>query len=275
LETGGLFTYSVVIIDNDCEGSAKRTIEDISSNISIGLEYYIQPQRNIALARNMAIQKARGDYVAFIDDDEFPVSSWLFNLYKAYHDFKADGVLGPVRPHFESTPPDWILKGRFCERPEYKTGTRMHWAETRTGNVLLGRHILESQYPFNPQFAVGGEDTNFFKERMDEGNVFIWCNEALVYETVHSTRLRKIYFLKRAFLKGNVSIHYHGTMEGFWDKAGSFMKSFAAFLLYTAILPFTLLVGVHVFMKYLMKDVYDVIRLLAGFGLILVRNRNI
>jgi succinoglycan biosynthesis protein ExoM len=276
LETGGLFTYSVIVIDNDYEGSAIKTVEDISADSSIELEYFIQPQRNIALARNMAVQKARGDYVAFIDDDELPVSDWLLNLFKTYHDFKADGVLGPVRPHFETPPPDWILKGKFCERPEYKTGTHMHWNNTRTGNVLLGQHLLESQRPFDSRFAVGGEDVNFFKERMAEGYVFVWCNEAPVYEIVPPTRLRKSYFIKRAFLIGNVSsICYQGTMDRYRDKAGTCLKSFAASLLYMAILPFTPLMGVHVFMKYLLKDVYHVSRLLAIFGLIVVKNRNI
>jgi hypothetical protein len=53
------------------------------------------------------------------------------------------------------------------------------------------------------------------------------------------------------------------------------MKSFAAFLFYTAILPLTLLAGVHVFMNYLIKDVWHVSRLLAIFGLAVVTNRNI
>jgi glycosyltransferase involved in cell wall biosynthesis len=275
IETGGLFSYAAVIIDNDYEGSAKKTIEDISADSFIGLEYHIQPQKNIALARNMAIQKARGDYVAFIDDDEFPVSGWLLNLYQACRDFKADGVLGPIRPHFEVPPPDWILKGRFCERPEYKTGTRLHWNRTRTGNVLLGRHLLEGQYPFNPQFAAGGEDVNFFKEKMDKGHVFVWCNEATVYETVPPARLRASFFIKRKFLQGNISVLYQGTMDRFRDKAGSCIKSFTAFLLYTAILPFTLLAGFHVFMKYMEKDIYHVGRLLAIFGLVAVKNRNL
>jgi succinoglycan biosynthesis protein ExoM len=275
IETGGLFSYSAVIIDNDQEGSAKKTIEEISSESIIRLEYHIQPQRSIALARNMAVQKARGDFVAFIDDDEFPVSEWLLNLYQACRDFKADGVLGPIRPYFEVPPPDWVLKGRFCERPEYETGTRLHWKRTRTGNVLLGRHLLEGEYPFNPQFASGGEDVNFFKEKTDMGYIFVWCNEAPVYEIVPPIRLRKSYFIKRLFLQGNISTQYQGTLDRFRDKAGSCIKSFTAFLLYSSILPFTLLAGVHVFMKYLLKDVYHVSRLLGILGFVDVKNRNI
>lgn len=275
IETSGLFSYSAVIIDNDYEGSARKTFEDILPHFPVGLEYYIQPQKNIALARNMAIQKSRGDYVAFIDDDEFPVSRWLSNLYQTARHFNADGVLGPVRPYFEVPPPDWILKGRFCERPEYKTGTRLHWTRTRTGNVLLGRHLLKGQYPFNPQFAAGGEDVNFFKENMEKGFVFVWCSDAPVYEIVPSARLRTSYFIKRKFLQGNISARYAGTMDRFQDKVGLCIKSFLAFVIYTVILPLALFAGFHVFMHYLTKDIYHVGRLLAIFGLVVVKSRNI
>ena len=275
LETSGFFTYSAVIIDNDREGSAKETVDVISARSSIEMEYFIQPERNIALARNMAVKRARGDYIAFIDDDEYPVCDWLLNLFKTYRKFEADGVLGPVRPHFEAPPPGWVLKGGFCDRPEYKTGTFIDWTKTRTGNVLLGRHLFENIHPFDPQFSAGGEDTNFFRERTNEGYVFIWCNEAVVYEIVPPNRLRKSYFVKRAFLRGNVSIHFLGTNPRFLDKAGLLIKSSSAILLYTVVLPFTLIGGLHIFMKYLLKNIQHASCLLGLLGLVQETNRNI
>ena len=275
LETDGLFTYSAVIVDNDQEESAREIVEELAETSSIPLQYHVQPLRNIARTRNMAVQNATGDLIAFIDDDEFPSTRWLLNHYGTYRACKADGVLGPVKPFFEVPPPDWILKGKFCERPEYTTGTYLHWSQTRTGNVLLGRHLANGPSPFDPKFAVQGEDVNFFKERMDSGKIFVWCNEAPVYETVPPDRFRMSYFLKRAFLQGNVSIHYQGTMNSIQEKARTCMKSIAATIIYTAMLPFTALAGRHLLMKYLIKDTYHVSRLLGIFGLVTVTTRSI
>lgn len=275
LVTDKLFTYSAVIVDNDEEESARDTVGEVAATALISIEYYVQPNRSIALARNMATQQATGEFIAFIDDDEFPTPEWLLNLYKTYRVYKADGVLGPVKPYFDVPPPKWIIKGKFCERPDYNTGEQLHWSRTRTGNVLLGRHLAEVPSPFDPKFAVGGEDVNFFKEMMDKGKIFIWCNEAPVYETVPPDRCRMSYFLKRAFLQGNVSIHYHGTRNRIQDKVGTCTKSVTAFFIYTLMLPFAALAGRHILLKYLIKDTHHVSRLLGILGLVVVRTRRI
>ena len=140
--TGGAFTFSIVVADNEAASSAQEVVALFSARSSVRIVYCCESRQNIALARNKAIEQAQGDFIAFIDDDEFPADNWLALLLKACDDFQSAGVLGPVRPYFEQPPPSWIVKGRFCERPEHPTGTVMNWGECRTGNVLFRRAIL-------------------------------------------------------------------------------------------------------------------------------------
>lgn len=274
-KTDSKFIYSIVIVDNDHQQSAKSIVSDMQKSSLISIDYYTEPERNIACARNKAVHHANGEFVAFIDDDEFPVSDWLFNLFKTLNEYKADGVLGPVLPYFEEKPPDWILKGGFCERPTYETGTSLHWTNTRTGNVLLNRNIFKDrQYAFDPAFGAGGEDVNFFKEMHAQGYVFIWCNSAPVYEVVPINRCTKKYFLRRAFLQGNISLHYHKDALDFVFKIKIFIKTIMAFILYTLLLPFLYLGGVHMFMKYLIKDIHHISRFMALLGIVTVRKRD-
>ena len=123
-------------------------------------------------------------------------------MLKTCETYDAAG-LGPVRPHFEAPPPDWIIKGRFCERPEHETGTIVGWQESRTGNVLFRRSILDgTEEPFDSAFGTGGEDVDFFLRMAKRGCVFRWCNEGVVYETVPKERWTRTYMLKRALLRG-------------------------------------------------------------------------
>src|SRR5688572_11748429 len=210
--TGGLFTFSAVVADNDAMRSAESVVMEIASRSRIQIIYCSEPRKNIALVRNRALEHARGDFIAFIDDDEFPADDWLAQLFATCESSSASGVLGPVRPHFDRPPPDWLLKGRFCERPEHKTGTVMEWIQCRTGNVLFRRSILEDAVPpFREEFGTGGEDQDFFRRMGEKGFIFVWCNEAIAYETVPPGRWTRSYMFKRALLRGrNVLKHPSG-----------------------------------------------------------------
>ena len=141
--TGDAFTFSAVVADNDASQSARSVTEKFAKESAIALTYCVQPKRNIALARNTAVSYACGEFVIFIDDDEFPAKEWLFNLFKTCQRHGVAGVLGPVLPHFDEEPPKWLRAGGFYERPRHPTGFRLEWPECRTGNVLLRKRVLE------------------------------------------------------------------------------------------------------------------------------------
>ena len=120
-ETGGRFTFSVVVADNDSLHSAETVVRDFAARSAVPIRYCTEPRQNIALTRNKAIENAGGDFVAFIDDDEFPDGRWLLTLFEACRDYHAAGVIGPVKRHFDDPPPAWVVEGRFYERPTYST----------------------------------------------------------------------------------------------------------------------------------------------------------
>jgi glycosyltransferase involved in cell wall biosynthesis len=259
--TADLFTYSVVVVDNDHHQSARVVVEEVGNASIIAIAYTCEPQQNLALARNRAIRSASGEFVAFIDDDEFPDEHWLHNLYRTWQEHHVAGVLAPVVPHFEELPPAWIIKSGIFERPRYKTGYVLHWDQTRTGNVLLDKRVLELDADlFDPYFATHGEDRDFFKRLMAKGHTFVWCDSAAVYETQPRARLCRRYHIRRALLRG--SIAYTHTPE----KMRGVLTSIVAVPLYTVALPFLQMSGHHRFMKYFVKTCDHVGRLLASCG---------
>jgi len=264
-DTSGLFSYSIIITDNDEFQSAKIVVSDFAAASMISIRYCVEPRQNIALARNKAIEMADGDFIAFIDDDEFPTKTWLLTLFTACNKYDVDGVLGPVRPHFDETPPEWVVEGRFYERPTYPTGFVIDWTKGRTGNVLLKRRIFETcTQPFRPEFLTG-EDQDFFRRMIQEGHVFVWCNEAVAYEVVPPIRWKRTFMLRRALLRGTNSL-VHPTF-GVVDIA----KSIAAVPVYTVALPFASLFGHRRFMLCLIKLFDHLGRLCALLGINTIR----
>ncbi len=260
-ETNGLFTYSIVVADNDHLRSVESVVADFAAASSIPIRYCVEPRQNIALARNTAVENAKGDFVAFIDDDEFPIKRWLLTLFETCNQYGVDGVLGPVQRHFDVAPPKWVVKGNFYERRIFPTGTVLHWKDGRTGNVLLKMRILTAgEQAFRPEFR-GGEDHDFFRRMIDKGHVFIWCDEAVAYEVVPPNRWNRKFLLRRALLRGAVTLL--NPTFGARDVA----KSMIAIPAYTVALPFALVLGQHRFMNLLVRLCDHLGKILALIGI--------
>lgn len=267
-ESKGLFTYSVVIADNDFRQSAKQTVSEFSYTSSLPIIYCVESEQNIAMARNKALENSSGDFIAFIDDDEIPEEDWLFNLFNACNEYNVDGVLGPVLPSFEYNPPKWVIKGEFFKRPSYNTGYKMNWPETRTGNVLFRREILNGiDCAFRSKFGTGSEDVDFFRRMMTNGKVFIWCQTAVVYEIIPPARCNRSYQIRLALLRGGNSIKHREAL------AKNLLRSIIAIPAYCLFLPFLIASGDHYFMKYLIKLFDHAGRLLALIGINPVKKR--
>jgi len=256
-DTGGLFSYSIVVADNDHLQSAEAVVLAFAAASTVPIKYCVEPRQNIALTRNKAIENSSGDFVAFIDDDEFPTTRWLLALFKTCQEYQADGAVGPVKRHFDEKPPEWVVKGNFYERPTYTTGMVVDCGKGRTNNLLFKRRIIPAGVPpFRPEFRTG-EDQDFFRRMIQEKRVFIWCNEAVVFEVVPPIRWKRTFMLRRALLQGTAAV-LHPTFG-----ARDIAKSVIAIPAYIAALPFAFMWAHHRFMTLLIKLFDHVGRLLA------------
>lgn len=274
-ETGGLFDFSVVIIDNDATGPARETVMRLGSELELDISYGIEAEQTIPAARNHALRLARGNYIGIIDDDEFPPAHWLLTLYRAIRTFGVDGCLGPVHPFFEREPPKWLLRSGLCERPVHRTGTLLHWSQTRTGNVLLKRNVFDKHnLCFDVRLRTGGSDREFFRQAINVGCRFVAVEEAPVYEIVPPERWKKLYYLKRALVNGrNAHKISVGHLRGLSQLAIP-AKSAGAVIAYTLALPFCACVGTHSAMRCLEKGAHHLSWLFAAFGIKIVEKRD-
>jgi succinoglycan biosynthesis protein ExoM len=230
--------FEVVVVDNDAGASAARVIAAARAQYpAMDLRDHAEPEQNIALARNRAVAEARGRFVAFIDDDEQPVATWLGALAGTAARTGADGVFGPVLARLAPGVPEWIARGHFFDRPRHLTGTPVPDDELRTGNAFLRRSLLQHtpappsvfsraaddegpageraagpepradrepiRGPFDPRYGLsGGEDSVLLGRLAESGARFVWCDEAVVHERVPVERARLRWLLERSFGAG-------------------------------------------------------------------------
>jgi len=196
-------SLEIIVVDNDPEGSAKAVLEQYTSTEKISFFYYNQLLKNISITRNLAVKKAVGEFIFFIDDDEYACKNWVLLMLETLRKYNADGVFGAVHSHFDANTPKWITSHEVFNRITPPTGTEAHYK--RTGNCLITAKLLKSiEGPFSTEYGLtGGEDTHLFAKLRINGATFINCKEAWVSEYVPPERAKTKYLFKRTLRTGN------------------------------------------------------------------------
>lgn len=222
----------VVIVDNSPEAAARTQVAAAAETMPWPLHYLSETRRGITYARNAALDKAAAlgcDFVAFIDDDEVPAPRWLAALLAAQRRSGASAILGVVQPLLPPQAPQWLVAGRFFEGPPFADGAELQ--DAHTANVLVDlRRLRALGLAFDHRFALtGGEDTMLFRDLLDAGGRIVYAADAVVYETVPSSRACLPWLLRRWYRTGNVeaALYLRGRRKGAWRRPVNVLRGLA------------------------------------------------
>jgi GT2 family glycosyltransferase len=95
METSGLPAPEILVVDN---APPDRATADVVTRFP-GVRYTVEPRQGLDFARNRAIEEARGEIVAYLDDDVVVDRYWYTALSEAFaRDPAAAGVSGILLP---------------------------------------------------------------------------------------------------------------------------------------------------------------------------------
>ena len=208
LDTSAAIT--VVVGDNDAERHEGFDLccEMRARNYRWPIRSLIVEQRGIAQVRNALVENALADsrmqFIAMLDDDEWPEPQWLDALLAEQARTGADIVQGSILFSFEHKPDAWAAS--FDGMADIRHPSGPVAMLQGAGNLLMTRGALESlaQPWFDPAFALtGGEDRDFFMRLKTAGARFAWSDEAVASGFVPATRTSLKWALSRAYSIGN------------------------------------------------------------------------
>ena len=83
LQSQTLKNIEIIIIDNKSTDGSSELVDEYKNNDDRISVYHMRTNLGAGLARNYALNKAKGDYISFIDSDDFyPIKNSLEILYK-------------------------------------------------------------------------------------------------------------------------------------------------------------------------------------------------
>jgi glycosyltransferase involved in cell wall biosynthesis len=213
----------VIVVDNCPHQSAKPVVDRLGETFGTSLRYISEKRPGVSHVRNVGVRAARGRFIGFIDDDEFPAETWLALMLACLKRYGSDVVLGPVYPIFDSPEAhnDAFICKTFTDSSDRPTGTVIKpisplrvllrrpycYRTMATGNALFHRSCcIASKEPFAPALSrLGGEDILFFHNVYLSGKKVIWCREAVVLERIPPERLRIGYILRKRYRNGQIT----------------------------------------------------------------------
>lgn len=195
----------LVVVDNDQVPSAQALTQTLAVTAPFPVIYVHEPEPGVTNARNAAMARARGDFIAFLDDDEEASPGWLAALVAAQGRYDADVVFGPVRGRAPAGVGahraylEWFFS-RIGDGPA--EGLIDHYYGC--GCSLLRRSSLpDPKAPFSAiRNYIGGEDDLLFGGMKAKGARFAWAPGAWVWEDPVPSRLSLDYTIARAFAYG-------------------------------------------------------------------------
>lgn len=207
--------FEIVVVDNRSSDDTRAVVEGLSGDSRGVVRYVFEGRQGLSAARNAGIAAARGDVIAFVDDDVLADSCWLQRLVDAYEAHPdAWCIGGRVRLQFPGPHPAWFdetssLLAAYLSRLDLGEETVRLDVPTIIGaNLSVRREAFSVLGPFDTRLGrcgaslYGDEDVEFVARVLHSGRGVYYCGQAVIFHIVPRARMTKRWFRNRAYAEG-------------------------------------------------------------------------
>lgn len=206
------FSWEVVVIDNNSDDETAAIVAQYQNQwpVNTPLRYCFEPRQGLAYARRCAIRNVTAPLVGFLDDDNLPYDTWVYEAREFGQQHPHAGAYGSeVQPIYDAAPPlgferiapllAIINRG---EHPFIYTSQR--GVLPAGAGMVIRREVWLSNVPSRPHLAgvtskslrAKGEDVETLSYIRDAGWE-VWHNPAMkIHHHIPVERMQRSYLLK-------------------------------------------------------------------------------
>jgi glycosyltransferase involved in cell wall biosynthesis len=202
----------VVVIDNDPDGGSGPAAAELAHQLRepFFLRYVHEPRKGLSHARNRGIEEARGDVIAFLDDDVYVSAGWLVAVLECFGRTGATAVGGRTVAHWEGQPEEAVRRSPHGTvnadllRDQELPGRVMPGG----GNAAFRRSAFADGMRFAPELGrvgnvlLSAEDSDLFQRLRAAGGSVWHCAGAVVGHRISGERLTAAYHVRQKYWFG-------------------------------------------------------------------------
>jgi glycosyltransferase involved in cell wall biosynthesis len=145
--------WELILVDNGSVDNTANVIKEFIETASVPATYLFEPNRGKARALNRAISAAKGEILAFTDDDCYPAEDFLTPLWGAFADPSVGYIAGRIMLH---DPTDYPLTINESLSPHTFLGDSLiRVGDVQGANMAFRRQVLLDIGGFDPLFGPG------------------------------------------------------------------------------------------------------------------------
>jgi glycosyltransferase involved in cell wall biosynthesis len=210
--------WEVLVVDNNSHDQTRAVVENFIRQYPARFRYLFEPRPGKSNALNAGVREARGDVLAFTDDDVTFEPTWLQNLTSALHDGEWAGAGGRTVLRWPPSVPRWLATEGPYSRHGFGGFDQGREAKQLDGppfgaNMAFRKEMFAKYGGFRTdlgpsptrEIPTPGEDTEFGRRLISGGQRLRYEPSAVLYHPVPENELNKRHFLNWWYDNGRAS----------------------------------------------------------------------
>ncbi len=156
--------YEVLVIDNNSTDDTAEVTKSFSNYPYI--RYILETNQGLSHARNRGWQEAKGQYIAYCDDDCKLPEAWLSTAKEIIETINPALFGGPIYPFYTVEKPEWF-DDKYATRTPSQSETFLDTQSIdylRGGNMFFLKTVLEGVGGFDTELGMRGDVIGYGEE---------------------------------------------------------------------------------------------------------------
>jgi len=249
-QTASASLFDILVVDSASTSDAAAQMAHMVRDIPNARLLTVN-QPGVSHARNAGADRARGIYIAYIDDDAIPAPDWIEQILHAISERQPALIGGRILPHWEAPLPEWwppTLRATLSiieleGQGEYRTGELPPDLEPYGANMIVHLPALRAIGGFGHssgrvgQALLSDEEVQLAWRLQAAGYSVRYDSRIVVRHQIQAARLKPSWLLSRQYWQGASTVLTRRLL----NNPGSVWRELPRRILVTALMaPFAL-----------------------------------